>query len=503
MTSPAPPPSAAKPSAPPARPEPGEPLLHEAEALIDRGDTAGATALIERVLAQRPNDPLANCLLAQIAIAIDEPKQALALLARAEAHARARIRARIRCLRAEILRRQRRLAEALDLFNGVLAQHRTGGAEDRVAVAALIGSAQIHQEAGRPEAAHDCLARAAAIAPENLALLRAIGHFQHQRGDYLGATESFRKLLSLGSANPPVFNDLAGALKELGRLGEAEQSLRLALRLDPAYKIALRNLGILLYDAKRSAEAAEIMAELCRLDPDDAFARHSLAALTGADGPERASDQYVRTFFDGFAETFDKKLVERLHYAAPELIAERLAAALPPPDGRLAILDAGCGTGLCAPHLKPYAARLAGVDLSPAMIRKARARELYDELVEGEIGAFLARHKGGFDVIVAADVFVYFGALREVFAGAAAALRPNGLFAFTVERDAAGGATPGYKLGLHGRYAHAEAYLRELCRDAGFAILAFDTVVLRHEQDAPVAGFALVLRAAPEDGATG
>jgi len=35
------------------------------------------------------------------------------------------------------------------------------------------------------------------------------------------------------------------------------------------------------------------------------------------------------------------------------------------------VLDAGCGTGLCGPILRPYAAGLVGVDLSEGMLKVA------------------------------------------------------------------------------------------------------------------------------------
>ncbi len=58
-------------------------------------------------------------------------------------------------------------------------------------------------------------------------------------------------------------------------------------------------------------------------------------------------------------------------------------------DASLAVLDAGCGTGLCAPWLVPYAHRLVGVDLSQAMLDKAAARACYDELAKADLVAFL------------------------------------------------------------------------------------------------------------------
>ena len=72
------------------------------------------------------------------------------------------------------------------------------------------------------------------------------------------------------------------------------------------------------------------------------------------------------------------------------LVAEAVAAALGGPKGTLDVLDAGCGTGWCGPHVRPYARRLTGVDLSPAMIERAEARRVYDELVVAELTEYLA-----------------------------------------------------------------------------------------------------------------
>ena len=58
------------------------------------------------------------------------------------------------------------------------------------------------------------------------------------------------------------------------------------------------------------------------------------------------------------------------------------------------MLDAGCGTGLCGPLIAPYARRLVGVDLSERMLAQARARDVYDELVKGELTAYLGRLHG-------------------------------------------------------------------------------------------------------------
>ena len=111
-----------------------------------------------------------------------------------------------------------------------------------------------------------------------------------------------------------------------------------------------------------------------------------------------------------------------------------LAEILGPPQCALDVLDAGCGTGLCAPLLKPYARSLADVDLSGGMLAKALSRAIYDQLVESEISRLLDERAAQFDVIASADTLCYFGDLASVVQAARTALRPQGWLAFTLER---------------------------------------------------------------------
>ena len=156
------------------------------------------------------------------------------------------------------------------------------------------------------------------------------------------------------------------------------------------------------------------------------------------------------------------------------------------------MLDAGCGTGLCGPLIEPYARRLVGVDLSARMLDQARARNVYDEVVKGELTAFLRDFHAAYDVIVSADTLCYFGPLDEVAAAAAEVLRPGGSLVFTVEEMIDGGSDAGYALSLHGRDEHARRYVERVLADAN---LRSDITLaeLRLEAGDPVAG--LVVRA--------
>lgn len=292
--------------------------------------------------------------------------------------------------------------------------------------------------------------------------------------------------------------DHQGALHSLGIIhydrddyGPAVDYMLKALLQDPEDVYVHSNLGKSLYGMVHMGDkktAKRIAREWASDYPDNRIALHMAAAVTGDGLPDRANDDYVAQTFDEFADTFDTKL-EELSYRAPELLAEALARHVDADD--LRILDAGCGTGLCAPHLRPMARRLDGIDLSEEMLAHARKRKLYDRLSKAELtGALLNRSKR-YDVAVAADVLCYFGELASVFAATAGALRAEGLFAFTLETHRKAKA---FDLGISGRYTHSAKYVRKCLSDAGFDLVESEEQKLRTEYAVPVMGLVVVAR---------
>jgi predicted TPR repeat methyltransferase len=157
---------------------------------------------------------------------------------------------------------------------------------------------------------------------------------------------------------------------------------------------------------------------------------------------------------------------------------------------RLDVLDLGCGTGLAGAVFRPMAARLDGVDLSPAMIEKARAKKIYDRLEVGDIETALGAPGPVYDLIIAADTLVYLGDLACVFHGARACLKPHGYFLFTVE---AGNAD--FELGPKRRWRHSEAYLRRAAAETGLQVMGLVAASPRREAQQKVDGFAVALAA--------
>jgi predicted TPR repeat methyltransferase len=346
---------------------------------------------------------------------------------------------------------------------------------------------------GRLDEAERDYRRALVIRPNDANTLSNLGTVYRTTGDLEGAVAVFRQVIAMQPDHAGAWQNMGNALKALERLDEALHAYYEAMRLAPRSADSHRHLGALLYAVGRVEESAEIYRRWLALFPDDPRARHYVTASANVSTPQRASDDYVRAEFDGFAATFDSSLA-RLQYQAPRLVDEEVTRVLGTHQPTLTVLDAGCGTGLCGPLLRPRAAVLTGVDLSPAMIELARRRSVYDALAVEELTEHLRHHRHAVDLIVSADTLVYFGELGEVTSAAANALRPGGVFVFTVERTGDGDAPGGYHLNPHGRYSHTGDYLVRVLGAAGFVAPELREVHLRKEAGKWVDGWLVSAR---------
>ena len=279
---------------------------------------------------------------------------------------------------------------------------------------------------------------------------------------------------------------LAGtALGQLGRHAEAVRYLKRCTELRPDYAPAFCNIGLALEDLGKPAEAADALRRALKLSGGSETIAFHLGAVCGENPLPKCPPNYVVELFDGYAGHFEDHLLTRLEYRAPKLIADAVTALRP--QGQLDVLDLGCGTGLCAQHFRPRAARLAGVDLSPKMIEISRRKGIYNELHCADVSEFLKSQQRAWDVIVAADLFIYIGDLREIFRFVSAALRPGGCFAFTIETIDAGE----FFLRPTRRYAHSLGYIEELARQNDFVGMSAEPIVIRRNPD--VAGAIVIL----------
>lgn len=338
------------------------------------------------------------------------------------------------------------------------------------------------------------LERASALVPNSPDILNNLGSALFNLDRFEEAVVAYKRSAELRPDYVEAYQNLGQAYDRLERHEEALAAFQRALFLQPYDPENFRRLGMTYYSVGRIDEAANLYRRWLEAAPDDPQARHMLAACTGKEVPPRAHDIVVKRTFDSFANSFDGVL-KNLQYQAPLLIADKVTEHLgPAPASPTAtVLDLGCGTGLCGALLRPHASRLVGLDLSAKMLARARDRGCYDELVEGELTAYLTSTGGAFDLITAGDVLCYLGDLAPVMTAASAALRPSGWLMFTVEAASDGAPTP-YVLHPHGRYSHRGDFLRTCLAAAGLSVVVVEQANLRVELKKPVDGFVVVAR---------
>jgi len=358
---------------------------------------------------------------------------------------------------------------------------------------ALANLGNVLKERGNLDGAEACYQRALSLEPNDAATLNNLGTVCRAKRRLEEAAALYRRALALEPERVDAHHNLGNALVLLGRLEEGLDEFQRAIRLLPYGIDTYRCMGLLLCSLGRMEEAMATFRKWAEIHPHDPEAEHFLLACTGQNVPPRASDDYVRTTFDRFAASFDRVL-ETLEYQAPDIVAGIVEQLLGASQASLDVLDAGCGTGLVAPRLRPFARKLVGIDLSPRMLAAAAERKVYDELAVVELTKYLQASAASFDLVVSVDTLVYFGDLAPVAQGLATALRSGGLAVFTLELAAGEAAPRGYVLNPNGRYAHTVAYLRQALAEAGLEERELRDVELRFEAGKRVKGLAAVAR---------
>ncbi|MCA1805643.1 MAG: tetratricopeptide repeat protein [Xanthomonadaceae bacterium] len=349
--------------------------------------------------------------------------------------------------------------------------------------------AELLDAQGQGDAALVHYRSAMALEPGHAALRLDLGACLQGLGQLDEAVAEYRAALELVPGLAQAHNNLGGIHQARDELAAAADCYRAALEADPELAEAHRNHAAVLEATGQAEAALHHYGEALRLKPDYAEVAYKLAALRGEAAPEAAPPEYVAQLFDQYAEDFDAHLGGALGYRIPERLRElfdELATGVTGPR----VLDLGCGTGLSGLTFRDRAAWLAGVDLSPRMLDKARARELYDTLHCGDVVPALEAESDAWELILAADVFVYLGDLAAVMAAAARALRPGGWLLFSVEQ----GDQADFVLGKAGRYGHSVDYLRRLADAAGLSVRAVRATVLRQDFGQDVQGWLLALQ---------
>jgi predicted TPR repeat methyltransferase len=325
--------------------------------------------------------------------------------------------------------------------------------------------------------------QALTLAPQDVALWVDLGATLQRLGQRDRAVTCFEQALQLDPKDPRALNNLGGLRQAAGDVDGALECYRSALAADPELAEAHRNYAGLLQANGAREEAITHYQEALRLKTDYAEVAYILASLRGDKAPVTAPTEYVAALFDQYADEFDEHLTGVLKYRTPQALRDMFDHIVQ--QTGLHILDLGCGTGLAGVAFKDLAKELAGIDLSPRMIEKAAERGIYDTLGVDDVVSALNERPGHWELLVAADVFVYIGDCDAILAAARIALGPGGFLLFSVEH----GDTADFTLREEGRYAHSSAYFQRLADQHGFVICAQERTVLRQNHGVDVHGW--------------
>ena len=274
-----------------------------------------------------------------------------------------------------------------------------------------------------------------------------------------------------------------------GDYSAAAELMRDALLLVPLWPAGQFRLGEMLEAAGRTADAVEAWHVALRLDPEDRLGASLKLALAGAVAPVPPPAHFVEMLFDQYAEDFEAALVDRLGYKVPELIDAALARIGRSPFHRVA--DLGCGTGLMGERLRDRTAVLEGFDISAEMLKRAEAKAIYDRLEKADLNDFQPE-KGAFDLVTAADVFMYLGPVEAILRTTREMLKSAGLLAFSVERH---DGPDDFILRPSRRYAHSRSSIERLLGSNGFQPAGIEEAVIRQDRGQPVQGLIVVAEA--------
>ncbi len=308
--------------------------------------------------------------------------------------------------------------------------------------------------------------------------------------NYIEAEKHLSTALTLKEDNFEALKQLGQVYVMLGRINEALQTYEKALSLSPTAADIHHNLAILYLRNEDRTKAFFHFKEALSLDPTNDTAKHMIMALSHTQ-TTAAPLPYITQLFDQYADYYDEHLKNKLRYQVPHLLRNAIGQGLGnnPTAGR--VLDLGCGTGLCGIFFRDLALELIGIDLSPKMLKKAKALGAYEKLFRSDLNEYLSQEQlEPFNLIIAGDVLVYSGALHQIFKNVAQALAPQGKFGFTTEHLETGT----YYLQPTGRFAHSSQYIRQLAEENHFTIELEESIVPREHEGVAIQGQLYVLK---------
>ena len=147
-----------------------------------------------------------------------------------------------------------------------------------------------------------------------------------------------------------------------------------------------------------------------------------------------ASTDELMAVYDGWADRYDRELLEDWGYTSPQKAVQLLLEATE--SSEPAVLDAGCGTGLVGVLLKEAGmSSLTGIDYSPGMLAEAEKKGVYEALHAMDMNLPLTLPSDSYDAVTCIGTFTSTHVKPEAVIELVRVTRSGGVLVFTVRDD--------------------------------------------------------------------
>lgn len=150
--------------------------------------------------------------------------------------------------------------------------------------------------------------------------------------------------------------------------------------------------------------------------------------LEGAYGLQNVQDNI--SYYKDFADHYDKGFADEMGYNSPNTLAETFHKLATKTDRPIA--DIGCGTGLVAQALNLPKEFIDGYDISPEMLDKARAKNLYRVVYQANLKQSLEAYPNDYGALISVGTFTLGHLGSQDLGNLLTFLRRGGLVCVTV-----------------------------------------------------------------------
>lgn len=304
------------------------------------------------------------------------------------------------------------------------------------------------------------------------------------------AIEKYKELLVKEPANIDVLYNLGNCYKDNCDINNAILTYHTILEIEEHHRSTINNLAYLYHKSGDEIQATVFYKKLLQIDPKNVSAKYLVSALSG-DSISSTPNEYVKTVFDNYSDSYEQSLVNELSYSVPTQLRETFDLTFPKTTQIENCLDLGCGSGLAAMEFSGICDSFVGVDLSEKMLQLASGKDIYESLFATDIESFLNQNEEFFDLILAADVFTYVGELLAIFEKLANCATDSCIFSFSTEllKDSST-----FDLLKSGRFAYSREYITQTALNSGWQIVNTKTLGLRKERGQWIDGIIYFLR---------